>query len=762
MKTFALNFGFIILFCILSFFSFAQSKVVNISELHFKNESLFIPDVNGKVLITEKYFQALSDSKLDITIEVFPNWPVTYNGNSTRGGICCNMDADEDLEVVYCIGQKVYAFNIDGSIVDGWPQQMTLPPNGAPAFGDVDGDGQDEVVVSVATAGTGSNGRIYVFEKDGSTTIGFPLSLLGGATKTPVLADINGDGALEIIVEERDYPDGYMGVYYGNGTSVPGFPALMDYIPGSAAAVGDINGDGIPEIIGESYYSVVAFDINGNMLDGFPYTLGSDRVFSYSSPVLADLDGDGNREIIVGDHSLSAGNGAVHVITHEGTAFPGWPKFTSNWIYGPPSIGDIDGDGSLDIAVGDQVLSGSPATKVYAWDVDGNMLDGWPSENVWSINNQIILADIDGDNQIELMWDDNTNDGKYLGYNHDGSPMEGWPLEVNSSTFFMNPVIADVNNDGVTDICGGGIDIGGTYDCSIYLWDADAEMHPELNVLSVLQYNNRHDGVYQNPAALTADFIASSTHFCEGGEVQFNDLSTGNPTSWEWTFEGGSPSTSSEQNPLVTYSSSGFYDVSLIATNLSGSDEIMKQDFIKVDYNPEIPIQPDGPTEVSTTFTYYNTESANAFEYSWELTPEGVGIITDGDTANQVKIYWSNDPDLIGELKAKAINSCGESDFSESLTIYVNYTSIIEPEHSSSPFILYPNPASEVLHIQLLDQQEQISIILYNNMGEEVLYQIFTQAGNSFKFNISDLIPGIYHLKLFNENNCWFQKIIIK
>ena len=139
----------------------------------------------------------------------------------------------------------------------------------------------------------------------------------------------------------------------------------LDYIPGSAVAVGDITGDNIPEIVAESYYSIYAFDVNGNVLEGFPFTPGNERVFSYSTPVLADLDGDGKREIIAGDHSLAAGNGAVHILKWDGSVFPGWPKYTGYWIYGPPAVGDIDGDGSLDIAIGDQVLSGSPVSKVF-------------------------------------------------------------------------------------------------------------------------------------------------------------------------------------------------------------------------------------------------------------------------------------------------------------------------------------------------------------------------------------------------------------
>lgn len=66
----------------------------------------------------------------------------------------------------------------------------------------------------------------------------------------------------------------------------------------------------------------------------------------------------------------------------------------------------------------------------------------------------------------------------------------------------------------------------------------------------------------------------------EGEQVHFEDLSTGNPTSWEWTFEGGEPSTSTEQNPVITYKKAGSYPVKLVAKNANGSDERIKNNFV--------------------------------------------------------------------------------------------------------------------------------------------------------------------------------------
>ncbi|GAA3575791.1 LamG-like jellyroll fold domain-containing protein [Snuella lapsa] len=80
----------------------------------------------------------------------------------------------------------------------------------------------------------------------------------------------------------------------------------------------------------------------------------------------------------------------------------------------------------------------------------------------------------------------------------------------------------------------------------------------------------------------TADFISNLTSIEEGNSVDFSDVSTGNPTSWLWSFQGGSPSSSMVQNPSVTYAVAGTYNVTLTATNDEGDDTITKIGFITV------------------------------------------------------------------------------------------------------------------------------------------------------------------------------------
>lgn len=79
-----------------------------------------------------------------------------------------------------------------------------------------------------------------------------------------------------------------------------------------------------------------------------------------------------------------------------------------------------------------------------------------------------------------------------------------------------------------------------------------------------------------------ANISANKTVVFEGGIVGFTDESENLPASWEWTFEGGEPSTSNEQNPMVTYHAIGNFNVTLKVTNNSGSDLKTWNEYISV------------------------------------------------------------------------------------------------------------------------------------------------------------------------------------
>jgi hypothetical protein len=504
----------------------------------FKNSPI-IPDVMGRI----NYIPPSgvnSPAEVD-SFPLFNGFPVQVSGASYEGGIFCNMDNDPELEFVYCITYNVVALNMDGTPVPGWPKTLTQPTQNAPAFGDIDGDGQGEIVVT-SLLGT-SQGNIYAWHKDGTLVTGFPVNH-GYSARTPVLADLDGDGAMEIIVNKRIYPLGEEWVYKGDGTVL--WTAPLNHVPASSAAVGDITGDGVPEVVCESYLSLYAFDNTGNLLPGFPFTPTSGATNSYSSPVLADVDGDGIREIIYGSQS-SSGQGYVHILKNDGSVYPGWPKVTGNWVYTPPAVGYINGDNILDVAVGDQVLSGTPTDYVYAWDVNGNALPGFPIGPVNAINSQIILGDLDNNGTMDLITDDN-GAAIYHGYSSDGSILTGWPISVTGdNTFYEMPALADINNDGTLDLLGAGNQgFGSSAVVFIHLWDTGYPFMPDNYTLPVFQYNERHNGVYGDNSLTVPVELVSFTGSVNGNTVLLNWS-----TATETNNRGFDIERSSDQNNFV-------------------------------------------------------------------------------------------------------------------------------------------------------------------------------------------------------------------
>jgi len=77
-------------------------------------------------------------------------------------------------------------------------------------------------------------------------------------------------------------------------------------------------------------------------------------------------------------------------------------------------------------------------------------------------------------------------------------------------------------------------------------------------------------------------FYSNQNIICPGDSIAFSDSSAFNPTSWSWTFPDGNPSTDTVPNPVVTYTASGTYNVTLTATNASGSSTLTKTNYIVV------------------------------------------------------------------------------------------------------------------------------------------------------------------------------------
>ncbi|HHB79552.1 MAG TPA: PKD domain-containing protein, partial [Saprospiraceae bacterium] len=118
-----------------------------------------------------------------------------------------------------------------------------------------------------------------------------------------------------------------------------------------------------------------------------------------------------------------------------------------------------------------------------------------------------------------------------------------------------------------------------------------------------------------NQMTLEAAFTSDNTSGCAPFSVQFMDMTTNNPTSWSWTFEGGEPNNSTEQNPLVTYPVSGHYKVRLIASNGIQTDTLTFDDYITVHEKPMASFSASG-NGLSVLLT---NQSELADSYYWDF-----------------------------------------------------------------------------------------------------------------------------------------------
>jgi len=93
--------------------------------------------------------------------------------------------------------------------------------------------------------------------------------------------------------------------------------------------------------------------------------------------------------------------------------------------------------------------------------------------------------------------------------------------------------------------------------------------------------------------ALTVNFIGYPTEVTVGGSVEFTDFSTGGITSRNWSFPGGTPSSSTEPNPVILYNTPGIFDVQLIVGNGITTDTLLKTSYIMAGYPTGLSVQPE-------------------------------------------------------------------------------------------------------------------------------------------------------------------------
>ena len=183
--------------------------------------------------------------------------------------------------------------------------------------------------------------------------------------------------------------------------------------------------------------------------DGFPVKLQTTIPFLAAwGAVAADIDLDGQQEIIMNSSKK------MYVIESDGSFTSGWPVEIPHLLQYSPAVGDLDGDGTLEIVAQarEHTAQGIPG-RLYAWHSDGTEVEGFPVSYGGLFGNTPVLYDFDGDGTLEIIVD---FDNKFYLLNHKGEVMPGWPVDllpgVGPCEVASKPAVGDVDGDGVAEI----------------------------------------------------------------------------------------------------------------------------------------------------------------------------------------------------------------------------------------------------------------------------------------------------------------------
>ncbi|MGD8394041.1 MAG: C25 family cysteine peptidase [Candidatus Eiseniibacteriota bacterium] len=399
--------------------------------------------------------------------------------NATRGFSATqavgDMDGDGFMEVAN-VGFSVdslYVWNHQGQVIPGFPKWVMDDFNWAsPVMADVDQDGDLEILVWA-----GQGGRLFGWHHDGTeivdgdanpATDGVLYRVFGTSYNfgSPAVADLDGDPELEIVftINLSDTDQGRVYAVNPDATIVPHFPFLTGE-PGapsavsSSPAVGDLDHDGFAEVVFAAERgggSVYVLEHDADPATGWPVGAAALTVDArLPSPVLADLDGDTYLDVI-----FPATDGQLYAWRRDGTVLPGFPvtfaTTSSQATQSTPTIADLDGDGWLEILVGDET------GKLHAFNHDGTAVAGFPIQTGGEVRGSAAVWDCDRDNQVEVavmsydgnlyIWD--------LPFDFDPARAE-WPL-FRHDTRNLGDVSAEVPPVGLDDPAAGVPGVVGT------------------------------------------------------------------------------------------------------------------------------------------------------------------------------------------------------------------------------------------------------------------------------------------------------------
>ena len=275
----------------------------------------------------------------------------------------------------------------------------------------------------------------------------------------------------------------------------------------------------------------------------------------------------------------------------------------------------------------------------------------------------------------------------------------------------------------------------GTYDVSLTVTNADgSDTEIKTSYIHVL------------PMALpVADFDADKTVIAPGDKVHFTDLSSGNPYAWSWQFDGGSPTSSTLQNPIVRYSTVGIYPVKLVVYNLGGADSLIRNDYITVTNDLPVADFEASSTSIMEGDSVNFTDLSTGTPTTWYWSFPGATPDTSNEQNPQNIVYAQGGNYTVSLTVA---NGVGENTVTKEDYMHVDYVGIHEKENPKE-FQIYPNPGHGIFTLTLNKTSKYpLFTEVLNSKGEAIFHAEYKKNNRHITINLSNQKAGVYFVIL--------------